>query len=189
MLLRMRGSSVLGSDIWQNSELFRFGAGRSLSAKLSSSKIPVCRVFSLKARLCPGLFRCQGTAMKIGIAKALVLGGALLVGGCQTASVQNKENLLTAAGFTPQPANTPLRQAAMKKFPPNKFVQQMKGTQIVYVYADPIVCQCVYFGSQAAYAQYRSMVFQQNLADEQQMTAMMNQTAFDFDPWGPVMVY
>ncbi len=131
--------------------------------------------------------------MTVSMVKALALSGVLALtgalAGCQTAAVQNKENLLTAAGFTPQPANTPQRQAAMKKFPPNKFVQQAKGSQIVYVYADPIVCQCVYFGNQAAYAQYRSMVFQQNLADEQQMTAMMAQNAFDFDPWGPVFVY
>ena len=112
---------------------------------------------------------------------------ALALAGCQSTAqtVQNKEDLLAAAGFTAQPANTPQRVAAMKKLPPNKFVQQTNGSQIVYVYADPVVCQCVYFGNQASYAQYRQMVFAKNLADERQMTAMMNQNAFDFGPWGP----
>ena len=76
---------------------------------------------------------------------ALALSFGLALAGCQSTSqsVQQKEDLLSAAGFTPQPANTPERIAAMKKLPPNKFVQQVKNSQIVYVYADPIVCQCV----------------------------------------------
>lgn len=116
-----------------------------------------------------------------GLAIALSLGLA----GCQSTqqAVQQKEDLLSAAGFIPQPANTPQRLAAMKKLPPNKFVQQTRNSQIVYVYADPVVCQCVYFGTQASFAQYRQMVFQQRLADERQMTAVMNQDVFEFGPW------
>lgn len=115
----------------------------------------------------------------------------LALTGCQSTQqvVQQKEDLLSAAGFTPQPANTPQRIAAMKKLSPNKFVQQTKNSQIVYVYADPIACQCVYFGNQAAYAQYRSMVFQQRLADERQMTAAMTQNSFDFGPWDAPFMY
>ena len=115
----------------------------------------------------------------------------LTLAGCQSTqqAVQNKEDLLAAAGFNAQPANTPQRIAAMKKLPPNKFVQQTQNSQLVYVYSDPIVCQCVYFGNQAAYGQYRQMVFQKNLANEQQMTAVMAQNAFDFGPWGPWGMY
>lgn len=117
---------------------------------------------------------------------ALLVALGLAVSGCQstTETIQKKDDLLSAAGFVPQPANTTGRQAAMKKLPPNKFVQQAQGDQIVYLYSDPIVCQCVYFGNQAAYAQYRQMVFQQNLADERRMTAIMAQNTFDFGPWG-----
>jgi hypothetical protein len=106
---------------------------------------------------------------------------------CQTPqqAVQSKENQLAAAGFTLQPANSPKRIAVMNKLPPNKFVQQTSGGTVVYVYADPAGCQCVYFGDQAAWSSYRSAVFAKRLADEQQMTAMMNQNAFDFGPWGP----
>ena len=120
------------------------------------------------------------------VVTALAISLGLALAGCQSTSqaVQQKEDQLSAAGFVPQPANTPQRIAAMKKLPPNKFVQQAQNAQIVYVYADPVVCQCVYFGNQAAYAQFRQMVFAQKLADERQMTAMMNQDAFDFGPWG-----
>lgn len=116
----------------------------------------------------------------------LVVSIGLALAGCQstTDAVQNKEDMLSAAGFVPQPANTADRQATLRKFPPNKFVQQVKNNQMVYVYADPIVCQCVYFGDQTAYAQFRQMVFAKKLADERQMTAAMAQDAFDFGPWG-----
>jgi len=109
------------------------------------------------------------------------------VSACQTAqqSAQNKEDLLAAAGFTLQPANTPQRVAAMRKLPPHKFVQQTSGTNVVYVYADPSICQCVSFGNQEAWSNYRAMVFQKRLADERQMTALLNQNTFDFGPWGP----
>jgi hypothetical protein len=125
------------------------------------------------------------------VVAGLVISIGLSLAGCQSMPqvVQQKEDLLSAAGFTPQPANTPQRLAAMKKLPPNKFVQQTSNSQMVYVYADPIVCQCVYFGNQAAYAQYRQMVFQQRLADERQMTAVMAQDSFDFGPWGAPFMY
>jgi hypothetical protein len=122
----------------------------------------------------------------------VVLGVALAVSACQstTASVQNKEDMLAAAGFVLQPANTPERLAALKSLPPHRFVQQTKNNNVVYVYGDPTICRCVYFGTQQAYGNYRAMVFQQKIANEQQMTAFMQQqAAFDFGPWGPGFWY
>lgn len=117
----------------------------------------------------------------------VVAGTALVLSACQSIpeKIENKENLLAAAGFVAQPANTPQRQASMRKLPANKFVRQAKGDDFVYVYADPVVCQCVYVGDQNAYGQYRQMVFQKNLADEKRLTATMAQDSFDFGPWGP----
>ncbi|TDR93046.1 hypothetical protein [Enterovirga rhinocerotis] len=125
---------------------------------------------------------------------ALAASAGFALTACQSVpqAVQAKEDLLAAAGFVPQPANTPQRQASMRKLPPNKFVQQVRNNQVVYLYADPIVCQCVYLGDQTAYGQYRQMVFQKSLADERRMTATMAQDSFDFGPWGPwgpVFVY
>lgn len=119
---------------------------------------------------------------------AALLGLCFVTSGCQTTAeiVQGKEDMLAAAGFVLQPADTPARLAALKSLPPHKFVRQTKGSTIVYVYGDPTVCKCVYFGSQQAYGAYRAMVFQQNIADEQRMTAfMMQDSSFDFGPWGP----
>ncbi len=121
------------------------------------------------------------------ISLGAVLAAGLTLAACQSAqqTVQNREDQLSAAGFSIQPANTPERVAAMKKLPPHKFVQQTSGGNVVWLYADPTICQCVYFGNQAAWSNYRTMVFAKRLANEQQMTALMNQDAFDFGPWAP----
>jgi hypothetical protein len=107
---------------------------------------------------------------------------------CGTASgcasqVQNKEDMLAAAGFTLVPANTPQRQASLKALPPHKFVHQVRDNLVVFTYADPTICDCLYVGNQAAYDRYRQDVFVKNIADERQMTAQMDQ--MDWGPWGP----
>lgn len=118
------------------------------------------------------------------LASAFVLVSALALGACQTA-VQDRENLLAGAGFVISPANTPDKIAALKTLPPHKFVQQTKDGQPIWIYADPTICKCLYAGNQTAYQTYRQMVFQQNIANEQQMTAMINQSAaWDWGMWG-----
>jgi hypothetical protein len=106
---------------------------------------------------------------------------------CTTQAVQNKEDLLVAAGFTLVPANTPQRQVSLATLPPHKFVHQIRGNNVLYTYADPTICGCVYVGNQAAYGRYRENVFLRRLANEQQMTAQMNQ--MDWDAWGPGWYY
>ena len=101
--------------------------------------------------------------------------------------VQNKEDMLAAAGFTLVPASTLERQAALSALPPHKFVHQVRNSVVIFTYADPTICDCLYVGNQAAYDRYRQNVFAQNLADEQQMTAQMNQ--MDWGPWGPGWYY
>jgi hypothetical protein len=101
--------------------------------------------------------------------------------------VQNKEDMLAAAGFTVVPANTPQRQASLKSMPPHKFVQQVRNNAVIFTYADPTICDCMYVGNQAAYDRYRRDVFVKNIADEQEMTAQMNQ--MDWGPWGPGWYY
>src|SRR6516164_6018311 len=70
----------------------------------------------------------------------------------------------------------------MKRLPPNKFVTRVVNGEPVYLYADPLVCRCVYFGSQQNWAAYRREVLARQLANEAQMTAILNQEAWD---WGP----
>ena len=115
------------------------------------------------------------------------LGLCVAVAACQNPQqkIAGKEDMMTAAGFKFLAANTPQRQAAFQRLPPHKFSRQIKDGRVFYVYPDPTVCVCLYVGDQKAYATYRQNVFQQNLADEQAMTAeTMEMNDWDWGPWG-----
>jgi hypothetical protein len=118
--------------------------------------------------------------------RLLALATCAVVVGC-AAQVQQKEDLLAAAGFTLVPADTPQRQASLANLPPHKFSHQVRNNVVVYTYADPTICDCLYVGNQAAYDRYRQEVFAKNLANEQQMTAETYQ--MDWGGWGPGWYY
>lgn len=114
------------------------------------------------------------------------IAACVAVSAC-AAQVQNKEDMLAAAGFTVVPASTSQRQASLAALPPHKFIHQVRHNAVVYSYADPTICDCLYVGNQAAYDRYRQEVFAKNLANEQQMTAQIDQ--MDWGPWGPGWYY
>ncbi len=118
--------------------------------------------------------------------RLIFLGAAMILAGCvsEQAQVQQKDNLLAAAGFQVRPADSPHRVAAMRRLPPNRFVSKVVNGNPVYLYADPLVCNCLYIGTQQNWAAYRQEVFAKQIADENQMTAVMNQEAWDWGPWG-----
>jgi hypothetical protein len=103
----------------------------------------------------------------------------------QQAVAKNEDNL-SAAGFIVRPANTPERQAMLRKLPPHKFVKRVQGDTVHYVYADPLVCGCLYVGTQQAYNKYKQYMQAKNLADEEQMTAEdYSDPAWNWGAWGP----
>lgn len=107
---------------------------------------------------------------------------------CQTQQqiVAEHEDNLSAAGFIVRPANTPERQEMLHRLPPHQFIQRVNGDTVHYVYADPLVCGCLYVGTQQAFNQYKLHQQQQNLADEQQMTAQSySDAAWNWNAWGP----
>ncbi len=114
------------------------------------------------------------------------LAACLAVAACASPQqrAEEQENLLSAAGFTVLPANTPERSASLRTLPANKVVQHMRGSTVRYVYADPLVCACLYVGDQAAFGRYRQEAFQRRLADEQALTAQLNQSDWNYGPWG-----
>ncbi len=121
-------------------------------------------------------------------ARFLPMIALLTLGACATQQqrVDQKEDSLAAAGFMVKPANTPERQAMLNKLPPHRFVQRVHGDAVTYVYADPLVCDCLYVGSQQAYAQYRQQKQRQQVADEQEMTAQMySDPGWSWGAWGP----
>ena len=129
----------------------------------------------------------QTRLSRYGMLAGLLLGMGFLV-ACQTQQqiVSEHEDNLAAAGFVVVPANTPERQAMLKRLPPHQFVQRVNGDTVHYVYADPLVCGCLYVGTQQAFGQYKLHEQQQNLANEQLMTAQTYaDPAWNWNAWGP----
>jgi hypothetical protein len=117
----------------------------------------------------------------------LLLGIASLA-ACESQQqrVVDREDKLAAAGFIIKPANTPERQQMLTRLPANQFVMRQNGDTIHFVYADPLVCGCLYVGTQQAYDQYKANQLQQHLADEQSMTAQTySDAAWNWNSWGP----
>jgi hypothetical protein len=105
------------------------------------------------------------------------------------AAVKDKENLLVAAGFRFVPINTPERQAMIQQVPPHKFLKQIKGDKIVYIYPDPTVCACLYIGNAQAYQSYRKIAIEKKIADENAMAANdLEAASWNWYPWGPYAV-
>ena len=129
-----------------------------------------------------------GLRVRAGMIALLVLSlGSLAACETQQQAVAHHEDNLAAAGFVSRPANTPERIAMLKRLPPHRFVRRVKGDNVHYVYADPLVCGCLYIGSQQAYGRYKRDRMQQRLADEQQMTAdEYADPAWNWQAWGPM---
>lgn len=71
------------------------------------------------------------------------------------------EELLAAAGFEMQPADTPERLADLKSMPSRKLVARSTDGKVVYTYADPEWCRCVYVGGPEEYSAYRRLTLRQ----------------------------
>jgi hypothetical protein len=115
---------------------------------------------------------------------AVVVSALCLAAGCADKSQTNvnqanvnKADALVASGFKVLPANTPERQAALRQLPPQKLVRQVRGDKVVFVYADPANCTCLYVGNVTAYGAYRARTSDTQAADEK---AMDN---WDWSPW------
>jgi len=129
---------------------------------------------------------CRANLRRATIRCALL--GVTVLAACQSAPPDYGayEDNLTAAGFMMRPASTPQRQALLARLPAHRFLIRQNGAAIHYVYADPLVCDCLYVGTQQAYNQYRSNQRQKNLLDERQLIALTySDAAWSWDAWGP----
>jgi hypothetical protein len=86
--------------------------------------------------------------------RALVAALVLLLplGGCT--SVADTTNLLVQAGFAPVPPNGPAPPADL---PPNRLVMRDVGGRMMWFFADPEYCRCVYAGGEAEHQQFRRL--------------------------------
>ena len=97
------------------------------------------------------------------------LGLILLLDGCAAIpreEAQNTENLRAAAGFKMKLADTPEKRDHLKMMPPLELATRSQDGRVIYRYADPDNCQCVYVGGPDEYAQYQQLTLKKELADE-----------------------
>ncbi len=93
-------------------------------------------------------------------------------------AADQKESLLSAAGFKMLPADTQDKLAHAQSLPQLK-VKYFTDTDgaVRYWMADSQYCHCVYIGDEAAYQKFKQEQFQAQLAAEQNQAAQMQATA------------
>ena len=93
------------------------------------------------------------------------------------------EDLLSAAGFTIRSADTPAQMAKLKSFEPYKMIRRVKNGELLYTYADPSNCQCLFVGNADQYAEYKRLALKKQIADEQLQAAEANEAAMMDSEW------
>jgi hypothetical protein len=118
----------------------------------------------------------------------LALALAVLMGGCAAVrqeEAQKTDDLLAAAGFKVRPADTPEKLAHLKAMQPLKVSMRTKDGRVIYSYADPYSCICVYVGGPEEYAQYQRLLRQQVVEERLYAAEMANDEGADWGMWGP----
>lgn len=129
--------------------------------------------------------------MPKGIAVAAALGISIAASaGCATiqrAEVGDREEVLGAAGFHQIPADTKQRIDTMRSLPPDRISMVIRDGKTWYVFPDPdpMGCNCLYVGDEAAYTEARRLAFEKQIADEQMMAAEAMEDATLWGPMGP----
>ena len=92
---------------------------------------------------------------------AVLFAVPVLVGvGCaivQRLETRETERMLAAAGFHIYPADTPERREDLRSMPPHRIVSRITDSKVVYTYADPDHCRCVYVGGDKEYSEYERL--------------------------------
>jgi hypothetical protein len=104
----------------------------------------------------------------------------VIAAGCAETPVERAkriEPMLAAAGFHMHPADTPARQAQLKSVTPLKVRYYPHDGKLHYWFADPVYCDCIFIGDEAAYDAYQRLRLQQRMVNQEQMAAAMNEDA------------
>jgi hypothetical protein len=81
---------------------------------------------------------------------------ALVATGCATIQryeARQTEQVLAAAGFHRRPADT----AELRSVPPYRITSRTQDGSVVYTYADPDNCHCVWVGGDKEYFEYERL--------------------------------
>jgi len=126
------------------------------------------------------------TSIKIAGALALL---ASIVGCASTSktssqNVQNKESMLTAAGFKTITPGTAAQKQKLTNLPPGQIAMIQKGGKTYYVYPDAPNNRAL-VGGPKAYQEYKQMRAENKMAAENLAVAEMYQdSAMGWGAWG-----
>lgn len=108
---------------------------------------------------------------------------------------QRIEPMLSAAGFKMLPADTPERVAETQRLTALKVRYYFDNGKPRYWFNDPVLCHCVYVGSEKNYQQYERIRLTQEAAQKQAEAAQLDEDAAQQEQmnmmlWpGPFIVY
>jgi hypothetical protein len=94
--------------------------------------------------------------------------------GCAGTQVQNKESMLSAAGFQTRIPSTQAQRALYNRMTPDKLERNTFQGRALYTYADKQK-GLVYIGGDKAYQRYRQLALQQSAAQNEIEAAYNNQ--------------
>ena len=102
--------------------------------------------------------------------------------GCAGTQVQNKESLLSAAGFRVRIPSTQEQWAMYHQMTPYKLERNTLNGKALYTYADPQK-GVVYIGGDKSYARYKELGNQQSIAQKELEASYSNYVAKANEVW------
>src|SRR3989442_15430260 len=102
--------------------------------------------------------------LSIGLAVAMILTGCATI---RSSGARSTEQLLAAAGFVMRPADTAERQQRLAALPPYRLENRTKDGKVVYTYADPDVCKCLYVGGAQEDSGYQRLRGERQIAADE----------------------
>ena len=123
---------------------------------------------------------CEGRTVLV-----LTLAAVMILTGCATirrSEARSTEEMLAAAGFVVRPADTAERQERLAARPPYRLESHTKDGAVVYTYADPDGCQCLYVGGPKEYSEYQHLRLQRKIAEDETWGA--HAADMEWSVWG-----
>ena len=114
--------------------------------------------------------------LSVGLVVAVMLTGCAAI---QRSEARDTEQLLAAAGFVMRPADTAERQERLRALPPYRLESRTKDGKVVYTYADPDGCQCLYVGGPKEYSEYQRLRVERQIAADQAWAAQAGPMDWD----------
>ena len=107
--------------------------------------------------------------MRDAVLALLVLASATGCATLQAAATRSSQQMLAAAGFHMQVADTPERVAELQSLPARQLLLRPQNGAVSYVFSDPVGCHCVYVGGEREYQEYQRLRRKKDLADQPSM--------------------